>query len=162
VTDDPRTPASGRFFRRLFLGIHAALAATFCLLLITGIWNGLEEIRPPRAQPRLTASACAEELSALHQEFQSRLTGFATARSSAEEGRAYASWVVQFRARIAAARRRCSPPLESPQAKVEAIDEAFRALLRSVDLSEVQATHWARHLGPSLDRAAAAIETASE
>lgn len=147
--------------RRLFLGIHATIAAVFSLLLVAGIWSGISDIRPPRKQPRASAAVCAEELARLHTEFQQRLAGFATARSSAQEGKDFERWVVRYRAEVASSRQRCSPPLEVSGEKAGQFERAFRSLLRSVDLSEVQATHWARHLGPALDQANEAIEEAS-
>src|SRR5690606_33805283 len=38
--------------------------------------------------------------------------------------------------------------------------EAFGAVIRTLDLAAISATHWARHLGPALDDAARAIERA--
>ncbi|HEY0839780.1 MAG TPA: hypothetical protein VGD74_06305 [Vulgatibacter sp.] len=153
---DPR----GRFFRRLFLGIHVSIAAIFGLLLTWGVWKGLAEIRPIRAQPKVDVSACAGELSKLRQELVERLAGFASAPSATKEGRAYEEWAVRFRHRVASSRQRCAPPKDATAAQSQAVAEAYDALLRSVDLSEIQATHWSRHLGPSLDEAAAAIERA--
>lgn len=153
---DPR----GRFFRRLFLGIHVSIAAIFGVLLTWGVWQGLAEIRPIRTQPKVDVSACAGELSKLRQELVVRLAGFPSAPSAAKEGREYEKWAVRFRHRVASSRQRCSPPKDATAVQSQAVAEAYEALLRSVDLSEIQATHWSRHLGPSLDEAAAAIERA--
>lgn len=153
---DPR----GRFFRRLFLGIHVSVAAIFGVLLTWGVWQGLAEIRPPRAQPKVDVPACAGELSKLRQELVGRLAGFPSAASATQEGREYEKWAVKFRHRVASSRQRCTPPRDASAVQAQAVADAYDALLRSVDLSEIQATHWSRHLGPSMDEAAAAIERA--
>ncbi len=134
------------------------MAAAFSVALAAGVWHGLAEVRPPRPKAKATVATCADDLGALRQELLARLASLATASSAALEGRSYEGWAVSFRGRVASARQRCSPPAESTLAEARSVDTAFRALLRSVDLSEVQATHWSRHLGPALDEAAAAID----
>lgn len=153
---DPR----GRLFRRIFLGLHVSVAAIFGLSLTWGVWQGLVRIRPPKAQPKLEVAACADDLSGLRQELVERLAGFPAAESAALEGRRYEEWAVAFRHRVASSRQRCTPPQGATGEQARAMNDAFVALLRSVDLSEIQATHWSRHLGPYLDEAAAAIERA--
>lgn len=153
---DPR----GRLFRRIFLGLHVSVAAVFGLSLTWGVWQGLARIRPPKAQPKVAVAACADDLSALRQELVGRLAGFSSASSAALEGRRYEEWAVKFRHRVASSRQRCTPPEGATADQARAVSDAYEALLRSVDLSEIQATHWSRHLGPYLDEAAAAIERA--
>ncbi|AKU90397.1 hypothetical protein [Vulgatibacter incomptus] len=151
---DPR----GRFLRIVFLAVHVSIAAVFSLLLIAGVWRGLAEVRPPRAKPALDVDSCSEELTRLRAELLARIAAFSSSASAAAEGRTYEGWVVRFRGRVDGARQRCAPPEGASLEKAKAVGVAFDALVRAIDLSEIHATHWSRHLGPALDESAAAID----
>lgn len=155
-TRDPRT----RVFRRTFQAAHAIVALVFCALLATGVWRGLSEIRPAKATPPGTVGVCLERVAALRGELLDRLGSIPRAASAAAEGRAFERWSVEYRARLLAARAACNRPEGASAAQAEALREAFGAVIRTLDLAAISATHWARHLGPALDDAARAIERA--
>lgn len=153
---DPRT----RYFRRAFLGIHVLVTLVFAVALTTGVWRGISEIRPARTTPPGDVAACLDRLEDLRAELLERLGSFPNATSAAAEGRAFGEWSVEYRARLLSARASCKKPAGASPAQAEAIREAFGAVVRTLDLSAISATHWARHLGPSLDETRELLEAA--
>jgi len=146
-----RTP---RLFRRIFLAFYALVALVFCALIVVGVVRGLGEIRGPRPAPPLPAASCLERLEALRVELLDRLAAFPRSPSAAEEADAFGPWAVEFRGRFEQTRARCSPPADGSAELAAAIRESLKSIRRALDLSEIQATHWSRHLGPVLDESA--------
>lgn len=159
---EPRGQRRGRLFRRGFLGIHALIAGAFCVLITLGVIRGLTEIRGPKPAAPLGATACVEQVEALRGELLDRLAAFSRSTSAAEEADAFGPWAMGFRGRFADAKARCSPPLGASKEQARSIAEAFDAVRRALNLSEIQATHWSRHLGPALDESADAIRQARQ
>lgn len=155
-TRDPQT----RVYRRVFTGIHLVVAVLFCAMLAVGVWRGLAQIRPARPVQPEAVPACVAHAEDLREELLRRLASFPTAASAAAEGQAFEKWSVAYRARLLDARARCLKPEGASASQAEAVKVAFDAVVRTLDLSAITATHWARHLGPSLDDAADAIERA--
>ncbi|WP_373045107.1 hypothetical protein [Vulgatibacter sp.] len=155
-------PKQFRIYRRVFTGIHMVVAVVFGSLLAAGVWGGISEIRPARKLAPLSAAACVERAAALHDELLARLGSFPHADSAAAEGAAFEQWSVAYRARLLEARARCKKPEGGSPDQARAAQKAFGAVIRTLDLSAITATHWARHLGPSLDDAAGAIEEARQ
>lgn len=151
---------SGRLLRRIFTVVYGLVALTFCALVTLGVVRGLTEIRGPRPAPPLDAAECLQRVEKLREELLDRIAAFARSPSAAEEADAFGPWAVEHRGRFEQTRARCSPPADATRAQADAVREALRHLRRALDLSEIQATHWSRHLGPELDASAEAIETA--
>lgn len=151
---------SGRLLRRIFTSVYGLVALVFSLLITIGVVRGLTEIRGPRPAPPLAAEACLERIEALREELLDRLAAFARSTSAAEEANAFGPWAVEHRGRYEQTRARCNPPAGANPAQTEAIRDALTHLRRALDLSEIQATHWSRHLGPELDESAEAIDKA--
>lgn len=154
-----RDPLSKKI-RRLLQGLHLVVAVGFCCLLAAGAWRGIAEIRPVKPIVPAAVSTCTDEAGKLRSDLLDRLAAFPRGASSAEEGKAFERWSVAFRGRLNDSRARCSPPAGASADQVAAVKKAFAAVTRSLDLSLITATHWARHLGPSLDESAEAIEAA--
>lgn len=150
----------GRTFRNVFLGVHALIAGTFCVLVTLGVVRGLTELRPPKPATPLSFEGCVREADELREELLDRLAAFSHSPSAAEEADAFGPWAVGFRGRFATARARCSPPAGASGSQTKSLAEAFTSIRRALDLSEIQATHWSRHLGPALDESASAIRVA--
>jgi hypothetical protein len=159
VSAETRSPET-RIFRRVFTGVHMVVAVIFCSMLAAGVWRGIAEIRPEKPVTPAPMDACVERAAELRSELLGRLATFATAASAAAEGEAFEQWSVAYRARLLDARARCLKPVDATKAQAQAAKTAFDAIVRTLDLSAISATHWARHLGPSLDDAAEAIEHA--
>lgn len=157
---EPRGQRRGRLFRRGFLGFHALIAGAFCVLITLGVVRGLTEIRGPKPAAPLGALACVEQVEGLREELLDRLAAFSHSRSAAEEADAFGPWAMGFRGRYADAKARCSPPKDASREQARAVAQAFEAVRRALDLSEIQATHWSRHLGPALDESADALRQA--
>lgn len=155
-TRDPRT----RVYRRLFQAIHAVVAVTFCILLFLGVWRGISDIRPAKPIQPSTVASCVDRAAELRGELLDRLGSIPHADSAAAEGVAFERWSVDFRARLLDARARCKKPSDASPAQAEAVGKAYAAVVRTLDLSAISATHWARHLGPSMDEASEAISAA--
>jgi hypothetical protein len=147
-------------FRYLFLALYVAVAAVFSGALVLGVTSGLTQLRAPKATPRSSTEQCVAAAGKLRAELVDRLAAFSSARSAALEGRDFGLWAVRFRGRLAAETARCNPPMDEDPGKADSVQEAFVSLRRALDLSEIHATHWARHLGPALDHAAEALEQA--
>lgn len=158
MSADTRDPQL-RLYRRLFQGAHGVVALVFCSLLAAGVWKGIREVRP-RPTESAPVGACVEEAARLRGELLERLASFPSAASAAEEGRAFENWSVTYRGRLMDARARCRRPEGATEAQAAAIRDAFDAVVRTLDLSAIAASHWARHLGPSLDETTRAIEAA--
>lgn len=154
------TDRSGRLFRRIFLALYALVALAFCTLITVGVIRGLTEIRGPRPAPPLGAGPCLERVEALRKELLDRLAAFAHSPSAAEEANAFGPWAVEFRGRFEQTRARCNPPEGASAELADAIRESLRSIRRALDLSEIQATHWSRHLGPALDESAESLSKA--
>ena len=157
-TRDPQT----KIYRRVFTGIHMLVAVVFCSMLAVGVWRGIAEIRPEKPMQPQAPQACVQQAADLREELLRRLASFPTAASAAAEGQAFEQWSVAYRARLLDARARCLRPEGSSPSQADAVKRAFDAIVRTLDLSAITATHWARHLGPALDDAAQAIEQARE
>lgn len=151
---------SGRLFRRIFTSVYGLVALIFSLLITLGVIRGLTEIRGPRPAPRLSAEHCLERIEALREELLDRLAAFARSSSAAEEANAFGPWAVEHRGRFEQTRVRCNPPEGASPEEAKAIRAALAHIRRALDLSEIQATHWSRHLGPELDESAEALEKA--
>ncbi len=151
---------TGRLFRRVFTSIYGLVALAFSLLIILGVVRGLTEIRGPRPAPKLGASACLDELETLREELLDRLAAFPRSPSAAEEANAFGPWAVEFRGRFVQTQARCSPPEGATKEQAVAVREGLVSIRRALDLSEIQATHWSRHLGPALDESAEALQRA--
>jgi len=149
-----------RVYRRIFQALHALVAVTFCVLLFLGVWRGLSDIRPERRLTPDSAERCVERAAELRGELLDRLGSIPHAASAAAEGQAFERWSVGYRARLLDARARCRKPADATPEQTEAIRTAYEAVIRTLDLSAISATHWARHLGPSMDEASRAIEAA--
>lgn len=150
----------GRLLRRIFTVVYVLVAAGFSLLVTIGVLRGLTEIRGPRPAPQLDARSCLERLETLREELLDRLAAFSRSPSAAEEANAFGPWAVEHRGRFVQTRARCNPPRDATPAQAEAIRTALTHIRRALDLSEIQATHWSRHLGPELDESADALDAA--
>ncbi len=159
MSADTRSPET-RIYRRVFTGIHMLVAVIFCSMLAAGVWRGIGEIRPEKPVTPAPMDRCVERAAELRQELLGRMATFPTADSAAAEGEAFEQWSVAYRARLLDARARCLKPEGASKAQAQAAKAAFDAVVRTLDLSAITATHWARHLGPALDEAAEAIEHA--
>lgn len=148
----------GRLFRRIFTSVYGLVALIFSLLIIAGVVRGLTEIRGPRPAPRLELARCIEQMEALREELVDRLAAFPHSPSAAEEANAFGPWAVEFRGRFVQTKARCNPPEGATQAQAAGVREGLATIRRALDLSEIQATHWSRHLGPALDESAEALE----
>lgn len=157
-TSDP----TSRTIRRILQALHLVVAVGFCVLLAVGAWRGVGEVRPTRPVTPKAVDTCVEMAGNLRQELLERLATFPHAVSVAEEGRAFEKWSVAFRGRLVDASASCNPPEAATPEQKKLVREAFISVTRSLDLSAITATHWARHLGPSLDDSAEAIREAGE
>lgn len=155
-------PPLSRVLRRLFQGIHLVVAVLFGSLLLAGVWNGLADIRPEKGLPAASVQVCVSDADRLRGELLDRLAAFPAAEAAAEEGTAFEKWSVKYRARLLDAKARCNPPAGASKAQAKALAKAFATITRTLDLSQIHATHWARHLGPSFDDATRAIKAARE
>lgn len=153
--------STSRTIRRILQALHLVVAVGFCLLLAIGAWKGVDQVRPSRPLQPMAAGDCAKMAGKFRQELLERLATFPHAVSAAEEGRAFENWSVEFRGRLVDASATCRSPEGATAEQRKAIREAFTLVTRSLDLSAITATHWARHLGPSLDESAEAIEGAT-
>ncbi len=142
------------------IAAYLAVAGLFCGLLIVGVGLDLWRMRPPRGATPEPVAACVRDTEQLRADLLARLSRLPSAPAAREEVDAFQRWSVQYRARALAARARCTPPADGTAEQAGAIASAFDAVVRLLDQSEVQAAHWARHVGPALDRAAAAVERA--
>lgn len=156
-TSDP----TSRTIRRILQALHLVVAVGFCVLLALGAWRGVDQVRPSRPLQPMDVDGCVKMAGELRQELLERLATFPHAQSAAEEGRAFENWSVQFRGRLVDASAACKNPVGATAEQQRLIKEAYTSVTRSLDLSAITATHWARHLGPSLDDSAEAIEAAS-
>ena|GEM_PF-1714182 len=154
------TNRTARTFRRIFLALYVLVALSFCALITLGVARGLGEIRGPRPAPPLDAASCLERVAALREELLDRLAAFPRSPSAAEEANAFGPWAVEFRGRFEQTRARCSPPAGASAELAGAIRDSLKSIRRALDLSEIQATHWSRHLGPVLDESAEDLERA--
>lgn len=161
VSDSERAAErNGRLFRGIFTSLYGIVALVFSILIIAGVVRGLTEIRGPRPAPRLGPSECLERMEALRGELVDRLAAFPHSPSAAEEANSFGPWAVEFRGRFVQTRARCNPPEGATSEQAASIREALTSIRRALDLSEIQATHWSRHLGPALDESAEALEQA--
>lgn len=152
---------TSRTIRRVLQALHLVVAVGFCVLLAIGAWRGVDQVRPSRPLKPMAAAGCVQMAGQLRQELLERLASFPHAVSAAEEGRAFENWSVEFRGRLVDAAATCRSPEGATAEQKKALRDAFTSVTRSLDLSAITATHWARHLGPSLDESAEAIEEAA-
>jgi hypothetical protein len=153
-------PRRARFAVRLVIAVYLAVATLFCGLLVVGVGADLWRMRPLEEGAPQPVAACVAAAEQLRGELLARLSTLPTAAVASEEVDAFQRWSVVYRSRALEARARCSPPAGASPVQVDAVRGAFDAVVRLLDQSEVQAAHWARHVGPALDRAAAAVERA--
>ena len=148
---------TGRTLRRIFIGLHIALAAGFCLLLVIGIVTQLGQYRPPERPTPGSLATCVAEIEALHDELIDRLAALPTSRPAVDQGPEFDRWSRPFRTRVETAQLRCRKPTDATPGQAKTLRKALSKLERFLNLSEIHVTHWSRHIGPAADEAIEAL-----